>query len=506
MGLLLYPRAAPGQQLRVWVGATERTAAPNLTWTLTEKGMAASALPAGQPVALRAISSVRPPAMIAANVPRAFAGVYEFNGLKAGTTYNVTVRAEDKGEVQSLYARTLPANVPHALNETFNVLLVSCFHQAEDPGGMIGVGAGRLTGPDQPHLTLLMGDQVYLDLPSTFVFPTTTAGLAADFEKKYLANWGGPEGYSRVLASAPTIAIPDDHEFWNNYPHKFPLIANTESDTERNRWREAARTLYEGFQLHTPTLYGAPTKLDVAPLSFFLADTRSQRDFDFRFTMHPDFFPQLEQWVQHVIDNKLYGIFVSGQSLFRKEPATLTDKSKPNNSGLGKVGDYEMFEYADYGPIVKQLARLADAGLPLVCITGDVHFGRYVAASDTRRMSGQAAIYEIISSPASLVTTPGFDQLNIVKSFFSSPEAKKWPRWADADEPPPSFALSQLQNRFPCKMLDKQRGNHVAMLSFRNTGGNNLEAKLKFFPLHQKPEFRTPREANQSPLKLSPLI
>ncbi len=505
MGLLIYPRAAPSDTLRVWVGATDRTASPNLTWTLNEKGAAASALPAGQPVALRAIMSVRPPAMIAANVPRTFAGVYEFTGLKAATNYNITVRAEDKGEVRSLDVRTLPAVVPRAMNETFNVLLVSCFHQAEDRNGLVGVGTGRLTGADQPHLTLLMGDQVYLDLPSNFVFPATTAGLAADFEKKYLTNWGGTEGYSRVLAGAPSIAIPDDHEYWNNYPHKFPFVTNTELAVGRNRWREAARTLYEGFQLHTPTQYGAATVLDVEPLSFFLPDTRSQRDFDFRYTMHPDFFPQLEAWVQRVIDNKWYGIFVSGQSLFRKEPETLGGNNKPNNKGPGKLGDYEMFQYDDYGPIVRQLARIADAGLPLVCITGDVHFGRYVAARDTRRMSGQAAIYEIISSPASLVTTPFSDQLNIVKSFFSSPEAKQWPRWADADPPPASFARSQLQNRFPCQMLDQQRGNHVALLSFRNTGGNNLEAKLKFFPLHPKPEFAVPREAKQSPLKLSPL-
>jgi hypothetical protein len=516
MGLLLYPRAAPGDRLRVWVGATGRTRSPALTWALEEKGGGQVALAAGQPTALRAIKSVRPDgtdgqtAMVDVNEPRVFAGVYEFTGLRPATRYVVNVRAEDNGEMRSLQVRTLPAAVPGGFDETFNVLLVSCFHQKEDPVGLVGVGASRLTGPDEPHLTLLLGDQVYLDLPSDFHFPDTEAGLAADFERKYLDNWGGLDGYSRVLSIAPSVSAPDDHEYWNNYPHKFPFVLNTETETGRKRWEAAARKLYEGFQFPFSApegtgqfnRLGGAAEIDVPPLSFFIADTRSLRDRNFKYVIHPDMLPQLERWVDRVVKDKLYGVFVSGQSLFRKEPATLGIlQGHLQNKLLGKVGDYELSQYKDFGKIMQQLARLADANLPLVCITGDVHFGRFVSATDQPRMTGRAALYEIISSPASLVTTRVVDELKVARAGKSDP----WPRHSDADQPPEFLAKRALGGRFACKLLDKQRGNHVALLSFRATGGRNLEARLKFYPLHSTSALAAPREAQASPLVLAPL-
>jgi hypothetical protein len=161
MDLVLHPRAAPGDRLRVWLGALQYTSAPTLTWECDGKPCT--------PQVLRQMRSVRTAAMLPAatppeTVPRAFTGVYEFPGLQPDTLYRITVHAD--GTSQTTAVRTLPQTVPQTPDRWFNVLLVSCFHQAEDRNGRAGAVVARLQGAVQPHLTLLVGDQVYLDLPT----------------------------------------------------------------------------------------------------------------------------------------------------------------------------------------------------------------------------------------------------------------------------------------------------------------------------------------------------
>lgn len=35
-----------------------------------------------------------------------------------------------------------------------------------------------------------------------------------------MTNWRGQSGMAAALAAAPSVAMPDDHEYWNNYPHE----------------------------------------------------------------------------------------------------------------------------------------------------------------------------------------------------------------------------------------------------------------------------------------------
>ena len=127
MDIVLYPRAAPSDRLRIWLGIFQGTAAPALTWSINEAPVV--------PVTLRQLASVRPDTMLPAGVQpetvaRVFTGVYEFPGLTPDTFYAIT--AEAGASRATLETRTLPAAVPTALDSWFNVLLVSCFHQAED--------------------------------------------------------------------------------------------------------------------------------------------------------------------------------------------------------------------------------------------------------------------------------------------------------------------------------------------------------------------------------------
>lgn len=482
MTVVLYPRAAPADRIRIWIGAFEATAAPTLKWFLDDQ-------PAN-PGALRQIASVRPDEMLPpgsapATLARAFTGVYEFGGLTADTAYAVAVEAGD--ERVAIETRTLPDAVPAQLDRSLNVLLISCFHAAEDPGGLAGTIVSQLGATVRPHLTLLAGDQVYLDLPTLQDFRDDVSWLADKFESDYRRNW--LLGYGSVLAAAPSLSVPDDHEYWNNYPHPSPFIGNSLTPDSRSRWRAAAQATYRGFQLGYPDELGDRATLDIDPLSLFLADTRSNKDIDRQFTMTERAHQQLDDWVTHVIDRNLFGVFLSGQSLFSSSAGEFS----------GSVGDFELANYGDYGRLMASLQRLVDAGRPVLCLTGDVHWGRVATTIDLR--TGRIGFAEVISSPASLVATVGVDQAKeagaAIGNVFGSHDP--WPRHSNPEDPPMFLARSIFDKRFTRLKFQGQRGNHVALLSFRRNG-TGLELTVTYWPIHTDPNVRRPVEVE--PIKL----
>ena len=406
----------------------------------------------------------------ACGVAKGLYRAYELPGLLPDTLYTVTVQAGNQNA--TLETRTLPSAVPTELNRWLNVLLVSCFHQAEDRKGLAGIIVSQLQSVARPHLTLLTGDQVYLDLPTLKDFPDDVAWLAEKFEKDYTRNWCGPLGYTEVLAAAPSLSIPDDHEYWNNFPHPSPFIGNSLTPAGRDRWREAAQAMYAGFQTPYPAQLGEPVRFEIAPLSFFVADTRSNKDPDRRFSMSEAAHQQMEQWVSDTIVKKQFGVFVSGQSLFMPAIGKIA----------GAVKDYELPNYDDYGRILLRLQQLADAGRPALCLTGDVHWGRVVTATDIR--TGRTAFAEIISSPVSLVTTIGRDQVREIESFWSDLFGPRnpWPRHADPEDPPAFLASEPLQGRFPCATQHLQKGNQAVVLGFRQHG-SGIEVRITYWPI-----------------------
>src|SRR5690606_17642454 len=224
--------------------------------------------------------------------------------------------------------------------------------------------------------------------------------------------------YGPVLARAPSICIPDDHEYWNNYPHVSPFIANTFSKNGRERWAAAARAAYAGFQLGPPDGMGAGFELDLHPLSFFFVDTRTFRREDRARSLHPSALAQLEQWAKRVRDQRLYGVFVTGQSVFEAAAGELA----------GSAGDRALANYGDYAAITQCLRQVSERGRAVVCVTGDVHFGRVVYA--TEWSTGTPRAFEVICSPSSLVASPWDFYGRIVH------HEADFPRHPDGVEPP----------------------------------------------------------------------
>jgi len=249
--------------------------------------------------------------------------------------------------------------------------------------------------------------------------------------------------------------------------------------------------MFNGFQLPLPNKLGRSFIVEVPPLSFFIADTRSNRDQDRSFIMPVEQHAQLEDLVTRVVAKEQFGVFISGQSVFQN----------PVSAFAGATADYELPNYADFGQIMTTLRRLIDEGKrPMMCLTGDVHWGRVAAAQDL--VTGRRAITEVISSPTSLVTTLGADTFNKIGGFFSGIFGKSnpWPRHPDPVQPPAFLASEALGHRFTLEMTHGQKGNQVALLAFRQTGAG-LECRITYWPIHSDADLARPIELE--PFELS---
>ena len=482
----LVPHAPPdATKLHIWLGVADANAAPPLAWTLNGA--------ASTPNAIRPLTPVLTGKCAAGN-PTVYSGFFEFANLQPDSVYQVQVSAGVEQIVRTV--KTLPESVPVGPQDRFNVLLMSCFHFDQDRTGLAGKVLTQLNV--RPDLSLFMGDQVYLDLPTLRNFKSSHAWLGNKFQNDYLDNWFGdrsgerppsavPQGFPQLLAVAPGVFAPDDHEYWNNYPYESVYMQNTWRSAGQDQWRQAAEQTYAGFQQTGALQFGAHRLVNVDPLSILVLDTRSQRHRTSR-KNDGDLIgaagrAALTAWATNLVASAAspapkYGMFVTGQSLFRSAVGQVK----------GKLADFEFADYEkDYWFMVGELERVMAAGLPVLCITGDVHWGRMLFADDP---SGKnAPLFEVISSPLSLVATVGQDQArgvwNAIKNVFGGRDP--WPRHSDAEEAPPRFGSAGQYVTKLATRADKKhavmRGNHAAMLRFARAG-TGLDVEAVYYPLH----------------------
>jgi hypothetical protein len=325
---------------------------------------------------------------------------------------------------------------------------------------------------------LAVGDQVYLDDPP-LQSETDQALLTERFERRYLENWmipvGRTNGYAQILHTAPTAFVLDDHEYWNNYPRWTVAAPATYSQPGRDAWAAAASTLFEAFQRDEPGIDSQT--IDIEPLSFFLMDNRTSRSYNYERTLSDIGRSQFTAWAERIQGSSTIPVLVTGPSLFQQRKIGLEAKAIDGN----------LSNYSDYKFIVDGMLQLARAGSPVLLLTGDVHYARMVSAHDLQ--IPPAVMYEVISSPSSLVAMPGKDQWKRLKSGFGGifGHRRVAARWDDAEPmngpgtlPNVSTALT-FSTLFPTN--DLQRGDHVAVLSFRRAQfGVDLTVTYHFIP------------------------
>jgi hypothetical protein len=443
--------------LRVWLGAFGTASPGAMNWTLDS-----------QPVTPEPLLPLRPAHLHGA---RCATGVFQFPAPAAGS-HRIAVR-ETGGEAE-IVVRTLAPEIPK--DDWLRVLLVSCYYRGEDAGHLARIVEG-LPPAARPDFSILMGDQVYLDLPTLADFPDDEASLAVRFEKDYTQNWTERRGLASVLAAAPSISAPDDHEYWNNFPHAAPAIENSWSPKGRQHWGAAASALYDAFQTPAPAARGQAVEIPVDPFSFLIFDQRSFRLEDQSRSATAEAIDQLDDWVTRLVRDGKHGALVTGQSLL----------DLPASGFEGKIADRTPANYGDYGPILRSLVRLADAGRPALLLTGDVHWGRVTAI----REAGRALFYEVICSPASLVSFVGVDQLKTLGSAIAGlfgRNRNRWPRHADPAKPSALFAPKILGRKLD-NVRDEpaQKGDQIAMLHLRQSAGT-IELKVVYHEIHGQPQ------------------
>ena len=410
--IVLHPRAAPNDRLRVWLGILMQRDRPKLTWYLD--GVVTEPTPVRE--LNRAYSGYGP------GYTGVMTGVYEFPGLQPGTIHRAQVSLGDTEYSDVLQARTLPARVGE---EPFRVLLASCFAFETDRTGLAGQIVAGLR--PQPDLTLLVGDQVYLDQPLFESWTGDEPTLAQRFEAKYLANWtipAGPFGYAQILDAAPSACISDDHGFWNNYPRISATVPATVSQNVRDSWRNAASAMYTAFQQDDSTTN--TQIIDVEPLSFFLMDNRRSRSENFARTMSNETLADFEKWTHNLAGTRKIPVLITGPSIFQDEKSNFD----------ATVFDSNLANYDDFSQITSGLDMLAQAGNPVLLLTGDVHYARILQADLklTQLTRPGGSMFEIISSPTSLVDMPFVDQWSDawtrVRSIFNREPipAARWRR------------------------------------------------------------------------------
>jgi hypothetical protein len=300
-------------------------------------------------------------------------------GLPARTLLPVQLLVNGQPQADARLT-TLPDHLPTLAEKPFTVLLGSCFCQREDAEGVVGQTYAQLPAGARPEVKLLCGDQVYLDDPwAHYLWHThEITELETEFVRNYRDTWTQEPGFRQLLADGANYFAPDDHEYWNNAPNAATVIRDSWSSTGRREWFNTAHKLYQMFQTAASV-----TTFAVGPLSFLIADTRSNRSPDLKDFMRPTDLQAVEQWMQHLAGP---GVLVLGQPIFR-EPTGLLQ---------GTFADWNLPDYAQYG----QLARmLVQAPHSIVVLSGDVHYGRIAWCT----FSSGHELIEVISSPMSLV-------------------------------------------------------------------------------------------------------
>src|SRR5687768_11554420 len=118
MAIALHPRYAEPGKVRVWIGITRQTSAPQVSWQLSSAAAPESTL-STTPDVVAPLAPVRPNELAGPSEARVYFGVFEFPNLTPGSDYIVRATAGTETALE-LQVRSLPSELPFGTDEWFN--------------------------------------------------------------------------------------------------------------------------------------------------------------------------------------------------------------------------------------------------------------------------------------------------------------------------------------------------------------------------------------------------
>ena len=401
-----------------------------------------------------------------------FYQLINFPHLNANTTYQVQFirRAQQIGSItlsEKILAsgsfKTLPAQLSQT--QPFVVAMGSCFYNEGDNGDASGAYTELYFNGDainKPDVKFLTGDQVYLDigLDSLSPVPCEVRKRIAD---DYAATW---QTQRQMLRHGATWFLADDHEYWNNYPYtsgKNPYLwMLTAFNNIRSAWTQTASSAVKNVQqIRLFRSFNLANDLSVC-----FVDLRSQRDKgnNPKKMLPNKTFKQLITWAKSLTSP---GVIVLPQPLLVHKGGEL---------------DWNLANYSEQYQTLLQ--ALSFSGHDIVCLTGDVHFGRIAKVEFGEQ---GAILHEIIASPMSNLT--GLDG----KVAASSPEKLlKFPTSAISGVPvrkvqyEKSWAVGTQKVKFLRFFSYKKTKEHFMTLAFNKTADNNIKILVQAWRIRER--------------------
>ncbi|CCO46168.1 putative alkaline phosphatase D/APaseD PhoD [Vibrio nigripulchritudo SOn1] len=420
-----------------------------------------------------------------------FYKVVEVTGLNSNQTYyvdfvrgtrHVNAKTIDEHVVETGSLRTLPTSLSEA--DPFVVMMGSCYFNDDDEKGQAAKAYTHLyfngEPQEKPHVKFLTGDQVYLDIGLDSLSPVigeVHQRIAADYADTWRSN-------RKLYRHGGCWFLADDHEYWNNYPYAQGtnpyLWAITFSKKVKAAWTKSARDGVKRIQRVEPF-----RTFDVGDdLSFCFVDLRSDRDKRTppKSMVTKRVFKQLIDWAKNL--NKI-GILVLPQPLIVE---------------AGSDSDYNLANYeAQYKALWEALAH---SGNDIVCLSGDVHFGRI---ANVKLGNGNAKLHEMISSPMSNITP-----INGGKYSAATPQKiKKLPSFIGGDYKVHYDGVWCTRSEVVSKwyMLEDyyQTKEHFMTLSFTRSAEGNVELDVQAWLVRDCDRTGKPKKqfSNRKPIVLS---
>jgi PhoD-like phosphatase len=312
-------------------------------------------------------------------------------GLTPDTEYQWSV----DGATVAESVRTLPLRLPA---EGASILATSCFFGYFEGAAASHLAALRSVAKRERSLFRVMcGDNLYVDVAPDY--SRFSDGYAETAER--YAHYFAQPPCADVFAAVASCTTWDDHEFWNDFPEAQPHLSRSR-DARREPYTRAADEAIELFQLPLNPPPRRPGmrcySFDLAPLRFFVADSRTRRtpvDDPHAALMPAGELDELTAWLTEPVDGPR--VLVLGQPLWTAETETFAAVVKSDHNLPSFPSQYRRI-----------LDALRESPYDVLVISGDVHFSRLLQLN----FSGSRSVYEFVTSPVSHVSSKVSTALN----------------------------------------------------------------------------------------------